>query len=327
MRALDLEGDTPGINADIAITKAGGVEHAFQLAHLEGPAVVKGALAHQAQTGRAPRMRPPAQKFQLVVRFGEHPAIGHRKVADAIGFHHPMNLEKMAALRAGITDMLDHVVGDDYIEAGVGERQFDTLHQPVCVAIPDKPVVAHVHRSHLATQTRVDGEVVRDAARTGADFQHAEGLRMAGKIEQALYLHGLPVARGQVEHGVWLAFEGVRVHAVLHREGSAVAAHSICAAIRTPNSGHARLRANATQLVRKAWRSEKVRNTALANAAQSPGATSRPDCPSATASTTPPVAKATVGRPCAAASTATMPKPSGSSAISRTGNTWTSAAR
>lgn len=81
------------------------------------------------------------------------------------------------------------------------------------LAPSNEAVVVDVDRGYVAAQVRVRAKVVRDAARTGADLQHAHGLKALRKTEQTLDLHRFLIARRQVEHGVGLALLGLRVHA------------------------------------------------------------------------------------------------------------------
>src|SRR6185312_8016661 len=180
----------PRLDAEIAVTKAGDGEHAFQLAHLERLAVVERPLAHQTEIRRAPTPRPPAQEFQAIVRFREHPAIGYGKVTHAIRLHDASNLGEMLVLRPYIADVFDDVVADDDIETGIPEREVYALHQLEGVAIARTAVVTHIHRADLAAELGMHGEPVRDAAGAGADFQQAHGLRPAGEIQQARNLQG-----------------------------------------------------------------------------------------------------------------------------------------
>src|SRR5690348_433685 len=60
-------------------------------------------------------------------------------------------------------------------------------------------------------------EVVSDATRAGADFEHANGLRSTGKVQQTFDLKALEAPRRQIEHGMRLALgcPSVRVRGLM----------------------------------------------------------------------------------------------------------------
>lgn len=132
------------------MTEAGGFKRVFELPHLRRFAIVKRAFAHHAQVWRAPGVRPPAQELQLVVWFGEHPPIGHGEIADATRLHYAADLEQVPVLRISIADVLDDVVGDHHIEAGVVEGQLGPVNLPPVAAVVNQAIVDHVDTGNIA---------------------------------------------------------------------------------------------------------------------------------------------------------------------------------
>ena len=101
----------------------------------------------------------------------------------------------MARLRLSITNVFDDMVADHNVEARFLKRKIDTFDLLECIAFVQLPVIADIHRHDLATQLRVMGKPVCDAARSGADFQQADWLLARAQPKQSGDFFRLPTTR------------------------------------------------------------------------------------------------------------------------------------